>query len=59
MGCQRCGQPATERWNSDEFGLFCLCGECDVDLNQMILKYMCVPDREQKINRYRRKALNR
>lgn len=56
--CTRCGRPARFQWQicSDGNVYRPLCGECDIALNEIVLKWAGFPDWEEKIMRYRERV---
>jgi hypothetical protein len=57
--CSRCGRPSLHQWQAcADGGVFrgC-CAECDVGLNKLVLEYMRLPNRQQKLRDYARKVL--
>lgn len=57
LPCFRCGAPAVHQWNVCADGnLFRpLCLECDIALNQTVLRFMNDPDRAAKLKAYRKR----
>lgn len=55
LPCVRCGKPATQQWQICADGnLFRpICTECDVLLNEMVLRFARDPEVQEKIERYR------
>lgn len=55
MACLRCGQPASEQWQicSDGNVYRPICLACDIELNEMVLKFMGFPDWGSKMANYR------
>ena len=56
--CFRCGKPAEHQWQAcaDDNLYRPLCLDCDIALNEMVLKWMDFPDWEEKIARYKQEA---
>ena len=56
--CFRCGQPSDTQWQicalSNEYKG--VCTACDLDLNNVILEFFKVPDREQIMLNYIKKV---
>jgi len=59
--CYRCGRVAGTQWQicSDGNVYRPLCIECDIELNDMVLRWMGVGDeeREEKMDKYRKRLL--
>lgn len=55
LKCFRCGRGARYQWQicSDGNAWRPLCAECDVELNEIVLRWAGDPDAELKINAYR------
>lgn len=53
--CFRCGAPAFSQWNicADGGKYRPLCKECDVALNDMVLRWMGFSNAKQKITKYK------
>ena len=53
--CARCGKQAMFQWNicSDNNLFRPICKECDLELNEFMLKWIGFPDWEEKLNKYR------
>jgi hypothetical protein len=58
LKCSRCGAPAETQWQicADGNQYRPLCIECDIALNETVLRFMGFPDVEEKMTVYRRKA---
>jgi hypothetical protein len=58
MPCARCGKPSRFQWQICADGrLFRpLCAECDVELNEMVMRWVWGDLREADIARYRQKV---
>jgi len=56
--CARCGKPARYQWQICADGNIYrpLCTECDIELNEMVLKWAGFPDWESMMQEYRRKV---
>ena len=52
--CFRCGKPSMHQWQicSDGRLFRPLCQECDIAMNEMVLKWMGFEDWEEKLNAY-------
>ena len=59
LKCFRCGKQAVHQWQicSDNNVYRPLCLECDIALNELVLKWMGFTDWEGKIKRYTDKAV--
>lgn len=59
LPCARCGKPATQQWQicSDNRLFRPICDECDIALNELVLKFMNDPDAKEKMEKYREKML--
>ena len=57
LRCCRCGKKATQAWQvcADKNRLRAVCDECDVKLNNMVLKFMGFQNRKRKMKRYRKR----
>jgi hypothetical protein len=57
LKCFRCGEPASEQWGICADGNVWrpICKKCDVELNEMVLKFMGFEDWEKKIEKYKEK----
>lgn len=61
--CVRCGRPGHAAWNicADNVGdrpqLRVLCAECDVEMNEMAMRWAFGYTREKDLRRYREKVL--
>ena len=55
LKCIRCGNPAEHQWQicSDGNQWRPICIECDIALNELVLKWIGFPDWEEKIFSYR------
>jgi len=53
--CFRCGKPSSEQWQicSDDNIYRGICTECDVALNEVVLKFMGFEDWKEKMDKYR------
>ena len=53
--CVRCGKPAHAAWQvcADERLYRPLCIECDIALNEMVLKWVGFPDWEENMRKYK------
>jgi hypothetical protein len=54
LKCFRCGKRARYQWQIGSDGLVFrpICEECDVELNEMVLKWMGFPDWQEKMAAY-------
>ena len=51
--CARCGKPAIHQWNICADKCYRpICGDCDVALNRLVLRFMNDPDWKEKANIY-------
>jgi hypothetical protein len=51
--CTRCGKPSEHQWNACADGQYRgVCTKCDIGLNKVALRYMRVPDWQQKVRAY-------
>jgi hypothetical protein len=57
LKCFRCGAKAKYQWQicSDGNTYRPICEKCDIELNEMVLKWMGFSDWEHKINEYKAK----
>jgi len=55
LKCFRCGKKAEEQWQicSDGNVYRPICLDCDIELNEMVLKWMGFIDWKEKIERYK------
>lgn len=55
--CFRCGKPALFQWQicSDGNQYRPVCKDCDIELNEMVLKWAGFPDWQDKIEKYKQK----
>ena len=55
LKCFRCGAKAEYQWQicSDENIYRPICGKCDIELNEIVLKWVGFLDWEEKINKYK------
>ena len=55
LKCFRCNAKAEYQWQicSDERIYRPLCGKCDIELNELVLKFMKFPDWEEKLKQYK------
>jgi hypothetical protein len=53
--CFRCGKPSSQQWQvcSDDNLYRGVCTECDIALNELVLRFMGFPDWEERLARYR------
>lgn len=54
----RCGKPGAYQWNccAIENRWVPVCKDCDIGLNEIVLAFFRVPDRDKIVARYRRKV---
>ena len=54
--CSRCKAPSAHQWQicSDGNQWRGVCLACDVALNALVLEFMRIPGRQEKLRRYRR-----
>ncbi len=52
--CTRCGEPSSCQWNvcSMDNVYKGVCLSCDIALNELVLDFFCVEDKEQKMKDY-------
>lgn len=57
--CSRCGQPASTQWQICADGRIYrpLCAECDVALNELVMRWVWNDMREEALRKYREKVL--
>jgi hypothetical protein len=57
MKCFHCGAKAKHQWQicSDDNIYRPICSECDIALNEMVLKWMGFKDWKEKIDEYKQK----
>jgi len=55
--CIRCGEKAFFQWQAcaDERLFRPLCKSCDIELNEMVLRWAKIPDWRNKIAQYKRR----
>lgn len=54
MRCARCGKPASAQWNICADGEWRpICSECDIELNDLVLRWMKIKDATAKMKAYR------
>ena len=60
LKCFRCNNKASFQWNicSDNNLFRPICLDCDIELNELVLKFMNFTDWKEKIEKYRRKNGN-
>ena len=53
--CLRCGEKSWYQWNICSLGTTYhgLCDQCDVGLNELVLRYMRIPDAEHIMEAYK------
>jgi len=56
LKCFRCGEKPTQQWQicSDSNQYRPICTDCDVTLNEMVLKFMGIKDWKKKIKKYKK-----
>ena len=54
LKCFRCGNQANQQWNicADKGQFRPICKECDIKLNELVLKFMGFKDWKSKIKEY-------
>lgn len=59
MSCVRCPNPARYQWQicSDHNTFRPLCGECDVELNEMVMRWAFGATRQPDLDAYRKRVL--
>lgn len=57
--CPRCGEVAVHQWQACANGRYYvpICLECDIAINEMVLRFLRIPDCERLIAEYRKKVL--
>ena len=60
MKCFRCGRQATQQWQicADGNQYRPLCTECDIELNEMVLRFMGFDNVDELMQEYRRRFEN-
>ena len=55
LKCFRCGEQATQQWQicSDKNQYRPICNKCDIDLNELVLKFMGFKDWKKKLKEYK------
>ena len=55
LPCFRCGKPATQQWQICSDGNLNrpMCDDCDIELNELVLRFMRDPDANKKIKEYK------
>ena len=55
LKCFRCGEKASYQWQicSDGNIFRPLCTKCDIEMNEIVLKFMKFPNWQEKINNYK------
>jgi len=55
LPCARCGKPAKQQWITCADGFWRpICVECDIKLNEMVLKFMNDPCWKSKMMKYQK-----
>jgi len=59
LKCFRCGEKPTQQWQicSDNNVYRPICDKCDIELNELALKFMGFADWKEKIEKYRKKFI--
>lgn len=54
--CFRCGKPSKHQWQicADDRVFRAVCGDCDIALNELVLRWMGFKDWKQKMKLYKR-----
>lgn len=57
LNCIRCGRQATQQWQicADGNQYRPICTECDIELNEMVLRFMGFDNAEALIQEYKKK----
>jgi hypothetical protein len=55
--CAHCGKPSADQWSLrpcaiGRTGWYPLCTDCDVSLNDQVMEFLKVPDREARLAAY-------
>jgi hypothetical protein len=52
--CSRCGKPSVHQWQicADGNQYRGVCKDCDIQLNDYVMMFMRIPNRQEKIERY-------
>jgi len=52
--CTRCGSPSVHQWQicADGNQYRGVCERCDIQLNDYVMSFMKIPNRQEKIERY-------
>ncbi len=54
--CKRCGKKSSQQWNvCSMIGFYGVCDKCDIDLNEMVLKFFKVKNWKAIIEEYKNK----
>jgi hypothetical protein len=55
--CARCKAPSNQQWQACANGgrYVGICDDCDIELNEMVLKFMRLPNRGRLMSRYKKK----
>jgi hypothetical protein len=55
LRCVRCGEKATHQWQICSDGNIHrpICANCDIELNEMVLRWVGFPDWREKMENYR------
>lgn len=59
--CSRCGAPSTSQWQicADGNQYRGLCTDCDIKINRLVLLFMRIPDRDDKMMKYTARRRNK
>jgi len=57
LNCAHCGDQASRQWSLrpcavGRVGWYPLCVECDVRLNALVMDFLQLPDREERLRQY-------
>jgi hypothetical protein len=57
--CFRCGRPSVFQWQicADDRVYRGMCEDCDIAMNDLVLRFVRDPDREQKMKKYRERVV--
>ncbi len=57
MACERCGQPGRTQWQicADDRVYRILCARCDIELNELVVRWVWGKRREKDLKSYRQK----
>jgi hypothetical protein len=56
--CRRCGAPSRYQWQicADHRVFRAICSDCDVELNELVLRWVGDPEAEEKMAAYRERV---